>query len=656
MIKAFLKLFGLIVLIIFPNYFLLAQTEETHLDSIKTFALIDTALESKVADFEDSVFQYFTPQSEIGLDEIESSIKKDWSAVLKQNSWVEIDKFGFLGQVQTASLGGRKKSKFYLDGFSPEVTPLYFPQVGGLDLNSYPLENVQKIRFWSEGIEEILGWSEAQGGFELFTKELKTEEPYSRFWVDRGSWGFKRTQMEFGRKISKSFKAYLIGTFRSSGGDTVFSDSDSRFLLAKTSFNLKKWNAEIWLSENKNKDNNPLYEGKREDKNWISHFKFSKKINQGSSLCFLFNYGKSDQEIKNLLFKQRAWQERWSFKSAYLFGFDRHLLKAEGYFGINNFRTFAPEIIVDGNPTGNLIPSPLHQIKEGYLSLANLFPFFLKSQGLLFFRLEKKEFLPFDVSVSGGVSYQFRSPTKIFFTGGWVKSYPNIAELYLDSLNYEVGSGLFYRTRGNPNLEKGTSIILSLGGNSKFSDFIAGWIFTFQKRDNEIFWLQNGIGKAEGDFFPVNRDLRFYGANFFLKYKKNRFVESDLSYSYKNESEKLYPFLDSSRTSNRQVAFLPFHTLTGYLQVGDEFLKNEMGATLRVEGKLNSKKYLNDYFYDKRTTAEVGILSAKATLRFLDFHIYYVVDNIFNKRVVIDDNYYLAGRNMWLGFYWEFFD
>jgi hypothetical protein len=669
MINRFGKLTLFFSLVIFLNSLAMSQSQKNSLDSVKTSASSDTVIleKNRISNFNDSVFQYFSIYPEISLNEMESSIKKDLGEVLHQNSWMGIDRFGFLGQFQSASLGGRGKGKIFVDGFSPAVLPLYFPQVGGSDLNSYALESVEKIRFWYGGIEDILGWSEGKGAIELSTKNLKTEEPYSRFWVDRGNWGFKRTQVEFGRKITKSTKVYLTGTFRASGGDTIFSNSDSRYLSAKTSFNLKKWDGEIFFYENRNKNSYPydfdylspsiqIFEGRREDKNWGSQFLFTKNLKENSSLSFSFNYHKSDQEILNNLFKQKSWQEKWGFKSDLTYGLEGQFFKVSGYLGWDNFRIFNPEKIVDGYSSGNLIPSRLHQMMEGYLSIANLFPFFFNSQGLLFFRLEKKKLSPFDISGLGGISYSLASSTKLFFTWGWIKTYPDVAELYLDSLNYDVGEGLFYRTGGNPRFKKGNSLVLSLGGNTKFSDFSAGGVVAFQKSDNVILWLQNGIGEVVGDFYPINRNLKFWEANFFLKYKKNRFVESGISYSYKNESEKLYVSPTSSLTSKRQVAFLPFHTLSGFVQVGREFLKKEMEATIRIDGRIESEKYLTDYFYDKRTTPGVEILSARATLRFLDLHIYYVTDNIFNKRVVAWDNYYLPGRNMWIGFYWEFFN
>ena len=79
-----------------------------------------------------------------------------------------------------------------------------------------------------------------------------------------------------------------------------------------------------------------------------------------------------------------------------------------------------------------------------------------------------------------------------------------------------------------------------------------------------------------------------------------------------------------------------------------------MGLKLRLETKFLSQRFLDGYQKDKEPG--VAIFNGKISLRFLDFHFYYVVENITNRVYRLTEGYPMPERSLFWGFYWEFFD
>jgi hypothetical protein len=63
---------------------------------------------------------------------------------------------------------------------------------------------------------------------------------------------------------------------------------------------------------------------------------------------------------------------------------------------------------------------------------------------------------------------------------------------------------------------------------------------------------------------------------------------------------------------------------------------------------------MDEYEKDKEPAA--AILNGKVTIRFLDFHFYYIVRNITNQNYRLSGDYNMPKRTFWWGFYWEFLD
>jgi hypothetical protein len=103
-----------------------------------------------------------------------------------------------------------------------------------------------------------------------------------------------------------------------------------------------------------------------------------------------------------------------------------------------------------------------------------------------------------------------------------------------------------------------------------------------------------------------------------------------------------------------RLPYSPDHDFFGYIQFNHEYLKREIGIILRLEANAFSERFMDEYEKDKEPA--VAILNGKVTIRFLDFHFYYIVRNVTNQNYRLSGAYSMPERTFWWGFYWEFLD
>ncbi|MFH1335805.1 MAG: hypothetical protein ABII96_04755, partial [Candidatus Zixiibacteriota bacterium] len=138
---------------------------------------------------------------------------------------------------------------------------------------------------------------------------------------------------------------------------------------------------------------------------------------------------------------------------------------------------------------------------------------------------------------------------------------------------------------------------------------------------------------------------KIWGANLDLSSKFLNYVTSYISYTFKHG--------ENSERKTR-LPYSPDHNFFGYIQFENEYLKKEIGIKLRIETSVISERFMDEYEKDKEPG--VAIMNGKVTIRFLDFHFYYIVRNVTNQNYRLSTDYHMPKRTFWWGFYWEFFD
>ena len=615
-------------------------------DSLQKGIVSDTGqkiLEKKFIEedkFKNEVWNRFSSQDEISFEDIDDSFVKDLGDILRMRSLLNIAKVGPGGQLETGSWGGNRDFRIFIDGILYEQRSLDLPQSGVLDLNSIPVENIEKIEIFPSGVANLWGRGSGLGGINVITKDYKGSEPYSRVMADRGPYGHRRTQVELGRGVTSRGKIYLTGGFKKSDGYLINSDYDGMSFSEKTTFSLKKnLNLKFSAYQYETKMGLPLFpsanikDTKKKEDNWGIANSLLFEQNKNSLLRLEFRYDKQEQKLGstslgfgiekvNRLFSLRATQTLKLGK--------RHNLKIEAYADREKFETLNFDHIAYGT----------------YLSFSDLVNISEKIKLLLFSKIENEDKFKVNFSGLGGISYQIAPEVNLFSTLGRFVNYPQAMDLYWKPLSLDLNDTMVnYMEEGNLDLKSEKSTIFDFGAGWRKENFGVSCLL-FRNRINDfVYWNNIDTSFAYGYWKPINTKADIWGMNlnsslhFFKRFK------SSISYCFK-ESKDLNKKLFSPQS--------PQHSFFGYLQYENEFLKKEIGLKLRLETNILSERFLDEYEKDKEPG--VAIFNGKISIRFLDFYFYYAVENITNRVYRLTQDYPMPERSYYWGFYWEFFD
>jgi len=591
--------------------------------------------------FREEILRSFSLGDEITSEEIDNSIAENVGDLLQMQSLINVVKIGPWGQPEYAYPAGDGRGlNVFMDGnlFSPQN--LNIPQKGELDLNSILLSNVSKVEFLPVGLANLWGKGSGWMGINIVTKDFDGDQPYSRVMTDRGPYGFYRTQVELGRGLTNRGKFYLTGEFNKSDGYLLNSDYDGFSFSGKTTFNLTK-NMDLrfstyqyqtkmgWLlfpsvnyQDTRNKVNN-----------WGAVTSIFLQEKKNSILNLSFRYDKQNQEINSgsYNFEKKKIEETLALTATQTFPIkDRHQIEVESYGERKSFESLR-------------IKRAIH---DAYLSLADVLTLSSKLKLLLFSKAEKEESRDVGFSASGGAAYQISTDVNLFSTVGRFESNPTLMDRLwlLNSLSLK-DTIADYLEEGNGGLLSQKSKVWDFGGSFGKENYkLSAYVF-YSRIDDFIFWSNIDDTLYFGHFQPVNGKAKMWGANVNGNLKFLNHVRSFVSYSFKEGK-------DSIRKT--QLPYSPKHSLFGYVEFENEFLKREIGFRLRLETNVLSERFMDEYEKDKESG--VAILNGKITIRFLDFHFYYTVRNITDRVYRLSGNYQMPERTYWWGFYWEFND
>ena len=605
-----------------------------------TLSVQDTAESPQADALRDEVFDRFALGNEISSEDVDNSIAGTVGDLSEMQSLIDVARIGSIWQLETPSVGGYARGLDVLvDGVAFRQEDIGFPQRGYLDLNTVLLSNVSSMRLLPAGPANM--WGEGRGilGLDIETKDFSGDEPYSRATADKGPHGTHRTQVELGRRLTSKGRFYFTAEFKESNGYQTNSDYDGTSLWGKTAFRLTK-RTELMLAayQYKTKMGIPFFQDadyqdtRKTVDNWGIRSDVLIKENLHAALNLRLRYESQDQEIKSkgYGFEVRSCEERFALTATQIFERQRSLIEIEGRAGKEILTTLTTK----------------NAVHSAHLSVADLYRLRPDLSLLLSSKVAKEEGLDAGVSALAGISCAASDRVGLFSTVGTFTGYPTSMDRRWPAFGLVLkDTSTDYLEEGDGSLKLQRSLVADLGVNLKGKSLrISGYVFG-STIDDLVLWSNVDTTVYYGHFKPVNARAQVWGANVDFRLRFWSYLSACISYSYKRGE-------DSDR--NLRLPDSPEHSLFSYVQFENEFLKREMGLKLRLEGKVLSSRFMDEYEQDREPA--VGILNAKITVRFLDFHFYYTIRNITDRSYRLMDSSYMPERTYWWGFYWEFYD
>jgi outer membrane cobalamin receptor len=616
-------------------------------DSLKSQALVDTIPAEPPRTFiqadsiEKEMVSHFYLGDDIKYRDIDNSTGASFGDLMGLRSLFYILSVGPSSQPQNMYFAGNGRGvDIFVDGNLYQQQDLYFPQRGEMDLNTLSLSNISEIEILPVGLSIRGGEGVGVTGVNIISKDFDNAEPYSRLLDDRGPYGFRRTVVELGRGLTSRGKFYVTTELNKSDGYLTNSDNDGMSLSGKTTFNLKK-QMDLRLSTYQYKTTMglPLFPDSRfqdirkKVNNWRFDVSLIMQENENAISNLTFRLDKQNQEIKSKSydFESKKIDEVLSLNFTQIASFDdRHYFKLEGNLERKNLKALKMK----------------WETNSVYFSMTDLIKVNPKLNLIFSTHIEKEEELKARISLSGGVAYQLSGAVKLFSTGGRFAGNPTLMDRFWLPFSAEFHDTITdYLEEGNTSLKQQSSYSADLGASIHKGNYrISGYAFV-SKIDDYIFWSNVDTTLYYGHFKPINSQAKIWGANLYLSGKFLNYFTSYFSYTFKH---------GENSESKTRLPYSPDHNVFGYIQFENEYLKREISIKLRLEANAFSERFMDEYEKDKEP--RVAILNGKVTIRFLDFHFYYIVRNITNQNYRLSGDYHMPKRTFCWGFYWEFFD
>jgi outer membrane cobalamin receptor len=602
------------------------QTE----DSISNLGKPESLRSSLGERFEDEIIDLFSSGETISSTDIDNSIVKSFGDILKRFKFIDVASYGIYGQPEIGTVfgGTSQQIPIYIDGIPFSQQSLYFPQTGDFDFTTVPMDNIDTLKVIDGSVINILGRDIGIGGLEVKQKDYYGGKAFSRAKFQSGPNHYRHTQIDLGRGLTSKGRFYLTGDFRKYGGTVPNSDLDSRYLTGKFTFNLKKnwelkFNASHFHTEMGIPDWDPFKNIRKNESDWRLDLKSIFEWRQKSKLCLNLFYSPLNQENRwnadTADIRLETQEKVLYLKANQEIEFNHHHLLISGEMGKQLFSA-------EGESSETLDKKTYGY---GYLSLTDLFKPKPKLYLLLFLKYHKFSNFRNHFSSLAGISYQLSKNLNLYCTIGNFFKDPIPFDEYFSQQGFE----------GKTQLKEERTVEINSGAKLDKEKYKIKIGLTYSKIKNSMIWMEDAIPRNE------DKDLLGSYAGFLLTLHPD--FEAYLSYAYKNSQYKI-------GDSKYFVPFMPRHSAYSYLQYKKEFLKKEMEGKIRLEGEYLSERYLQ--YGEKDSVPSVFILNSKISLRFLDFHFYYVVENITDQKYRTKGEFFMPERTFWWGFCWNFWD
>jgi len=591
-------------------------------------------LDSRLGErFEDEIIDLFSSGEAISSSDIENSIVKSFGDILKRFRFIDVTSYGLYGQPEIGTIFGGTSPQLliYIDDIPFSQKSLYFPQTGDFDLHTVPINNIDTIKVIDGSVINILGRNAGLGGLVVRQKDYYGGKAFSRGKFQSGPNHYRHTQIDLGRGLTSKGRFYLTGDFRKYGGTVPNSDLDSRYLTGKFTFNLEKnweikFNALHFHTDMGIAEKNELIDLRKNQSDWRLNLNSSLLWRRNSRFFFGIYYSPSSQKMEQL--SPLAFRKEEKKEKTFLLKAQQETIRGRHYLFLSGYlenQIFKQELWGSRS-----------YWSEG-LCLADLFKLSHRISFLFSLRGDKFGDRNIILSSLAGLSLGLGKDLILFTTLSKSSKSPTLHDLYL-LLSWSSEFPSLDRWK-IPNLKDEDVLQANCGIKlTKTKYQIKGSLIAL-RIENDIVW--------EPGRYPVNRDRKAFGGYLSFNLTPHPNFEAYLSYAYKNSKYK-------TGDNKYFVPFIPKHSSYFHLQYKNEFLKKEMESKVRLEGEYLSERYLE--YGEKDLVPSVFILNSKISLRFLDFHFYYVIENITDQKYRTRGEFFMSGRAFWWGFYWNFWD
>ncbi|MCJ7457600.1 MAG: TonB-dependent receptor plug domain-containing protein [candidate division Zixibacteria bacterium] len=638
-----------IVLLVFSFFcfspFALAQNNDSLLSPSNQLNP-DTSFEEE--NLTDKVCSLFTTNQVFSSEEIENSIYRSLGDILKRNRLIDVTRYGTYGQPEYATLWGGTSRQFlvYQDGISFLGQALYLPQTGDFDLFTVPLENIESIQLIDNPMVNILGKDIGLGGLRIKTKEYKTQKPFSRINFERGPYGYRRTQIDFGNQLARKLDFYFTGGWKKSDGYIANSDFESLYLTGNLLYKMKEnWNIRLKALHFENRAGNPLPHDTlitlktKEDRTILdlnSDYRFKNNTFLKIETFYCANLAESYND--GYFLDRKKTGNDFYLRGSYEFNWKKKTQnKVEGFLSWGNTE-------MDGIK---------RTLREGHISYLGLTRIFDKIDNFGFARLTFQKGFHWELSTLYGVSYSPRKELILFANVSHSLANPTYYDFYLPRSSYSahLDSTYFsYQESYNQFLTYENLFTIDAGFSWLKNDFKLRNSIFYSYNLNNIEWTFSKVVNQLPAYtsirytvYPSNRTRNLFGFGLNLDYTFSPNFETSFSYAYKR-----------ARAGDFSIPYVPEHSFFSYFQYSYESSKKEYGLKVRLEQEYISKRYLADYNQDQ--VPFVLLFNSKITLRLLDLRFYYVIENITDEVYRTRGEFNMPGRTFWFGFSWDFYD
>ncbi|MFA5008513.1 MAG: TonB-dependent receptor [Candidatus Omnitrophota bacterium] len=187
---------------------------------------------------EEDIGETYRKVEVITKKDIESSQAKDVSEVLSGIDSVNISNYGGLGALKTIRMRGATPSQVLI---LMDTRPLNSPRDGEVDLNTIPLDNIERIEVMPGAASSLYG-SQAMGGtINIITKSPPKSGQKLEFTTRFGSFATFIESLSQGARIGK-FGYIVSGGYESSEGFRVNSAFNSKDFNSKFDYKINDYN------------------------------------------------------------------------------------------------------------------------------------------------------------------------------------------------------------------------------------------------------------------------------------------------------------------------------------------------------------------------------------------------------------------------------
>jgi len=423
----------------------------------------------------------------ISSQDLKNLAPKDISEVLEGISSVNIQDYGSLGASKTIQMRGSTASQVLV---MIDSRPINNPHFGNAELNTIPLENIERIEVVHGPASSLYGSSAMGGVVNIITKKPPKEKQRTEFTTSFATFRTYLEQLAYGTRLGRL--GYLLTTsYQSSEGHRDHSEYDAKNVSTKLEYEIRPDNKLVLNSGfHKSKFESPgsssggTYDDYQE---WLKNF-------------LDLNWNFKIREELDVLIKVYQNHDRLEFINCPdPLDKDTHTTKSRGLdLQFNHKLSEIFRLLYGFNDVVNLNNSSTsgkhkYIVRSGYFqNQLDLIENLRLDFGL---RLDDYSNFGTEVSPQFSLLYKFDKHTKLHSQIARSFRAPTFSDLYWPLSVYNWGE--IYETRGNPNLKPEKGISGELGIQSRLSKYLEVDITYFRSDyDNLIKWVSeysNGV-------------------------------------------------------------------------------------------------------------------------------------------------------------------